>query len=172
MKCLVRSLIMLCVLLAQSYGSQEVKKKDAERSKNVILFVCEHGAARSVIASAYFNKIAKEQGLDYRAIFRGTDPETSLTSATGKGLQQDGFDIRQWRPRMVSDQDVSNANEIITFDCKVPGLNKSTKTVEEWNGVPPISQDYGVARTAIVEKVEKFISRLSDRGKTKQNNRR
>ena len=33
-------------------------------SKKTILFVCEHGAARSPIAAAYFNKLAENQGLD------------------------------------------------------------------------------------------------------------
>ena len=40
-----------------------------------IVFVCEHGAAKSVIAAAYFNKIAAEHGLRERrsrATSRGT----------------------------------------------------------------------------------------------------
>src|SRR5215813_9354941 len=37
-----------------------------------VVFVCEHGAAKSVIATAYFNKLAAERGLAYRATFRGT----------------------------------------------------------------------------------------------------
>jgi arsenate reductase (thioredoxin) len=48
-------------------------------AKPVILFVCEHGAARSTIAAAYFNKFAQQQNLDYVAVFRGTDPDTTLT---------------------------------------------------------------------------------------------
>ena len=43
---------------------------------NTVLFVCEHGAAKSVIAAAYFNQLASEKNLDVRAIERGTNPDT------------------------------------------------------------------------------------------------
>jgi arsenate reductase len=36
-----------------------------------VVFVCEHGAAKSVIAAAYFNKLAKERNLPYEAVCRG-----------------------------------------------------------------------------------------------------
>jgi protein-tyrosine-phosphatase len=34
-----------------------------------IVFVCEHGAAKSLIATAYFNKLASERGMTVRATF-------------------------------------------------------------------------------------------------------
>ena len=37
-----------------------------------ILFVCEHGSAKSVVAAAHFNQIATARGLPFRAISRGT----------------------------------------------------------------------------------------------------
>ena len=39
-----------------------------------VVFVCEHGAAKSVVATAYFNTLAAERGLPFRATFRGTAP--------------------------------------------------------------------------------------------------
>jgi hypothetical protein len=47
-----------------------------------IVFVCEHGAAKSVIAATLFNKLAAEHGLRERAIYRGATmvwyrPQTS-----------------------------------------------------------------------------------------------
>jgi protein-tyrosine-phosphatase len=35
-----------------------------------VVFVCEHGAAKSVIATTYFNKIAAERGLRAHASVR------------------------------------------------------------------------------------------------------
>src|SRR5581483_8682919 len=40
-----------------------------------VVFVCEHGAAKSVIATMYFNKIAAERGLQARATYRGVNPQ-------------------------------------------------------------------------------------------------
>ena len=33
-----------------------------------VLFICEHGSAKSVVAAAHFNQIAADRGLPYRAI--------------------------------------------------------------------------------------------------------
>lgn len=129
-------------------------------SNQVILFVCEHGAARSTIAAAYFNKLAKEKRLDYTAVFRGTDPDTTLTPGTAKGLIKDSFDISGWTPKLVSDQEIKEAYKIITFDCKLPTKDSSSIAVEQWDGIPPISKDYAVARNQIAEKVNHLIAEL------------
>ena len=39
-----------------------------------VVFVCEHDAALSVIATVYFNKIAAECGLLARAVYPGVNP--------------------------------------------------------------------------------------------------
>ncbi len=36
---------------------QQEEKQDAEP---VVVFVCEHGSAKSVVAAAYFNQLARE----------------------------------------------------------------------------------------------------------------
>ena len=56
-----------------------------------VVFVCEHGAAKSVIATAYFNKLARERGWPYRATFRGTDPQAELSVSALAGLRADGL---------------------------------------------------------------------------------
>src|SRR5258708_17175780 len=72
--------------------------------KRTILFVCEHGAARSTIAAAYFNKIAMETRLNFQAIFRGTTPQDTLTAGTKLGLIKDGFDVSKMKPLGVQKQ--------------------------------------------------------------------
>jgi hypothetical protein len=39
-----------------------------------LIFVCEHGAAKSIIAAAYFNQFAGERNLTLRAIARAHIP--------------------------------------------------------------------------------------------------
>src|SRR5690242_16385787 len=56
-----------------------------------VLFVCEHGSAKSVVAAAHFNRIAAERGLPFRAIARGTVPEPGMAPAAVKGLLEDGL---------------------------------------------------------------------------------
>jgi protein-tyrosine-phosphatase len=38
--------------------------------------MCPHGEAKSVLASAYFQRLAKERGLNVHVVSAGTDPES------------------------------------------------------------------------------------------------
>ena len=67
-----------------------------------VMFVCEHGAAKSLVATAYFNKIAAERGIPYRATFRGTSPQAELSVAASKGLREDGLEIPAGRPSAIT----------------------------------------------------------------------
>lgn len=131
-----------------------------ETDSKEILFVCTHGAARSPIAAAYFNKIAKEKNLNYHAVFRGTEPDAVLTKETISGLTKDEFQIDGWKPEKVANTDMDKAYKIVTFDCTLPLDDSTPKDVEEWNGTPSISKDYNIARNAIQEKVEQFVEQL------------
>ncbi len=76
---LSREFPVLCaagLLLPVAFG-QAVKAKVSSVAPTV-LFVCEHGAAKSVIAAAYFDKLAKDQHLPHRAAFRGVNPDSAL----------------------------------------------------------------------------------------------
>ena len=65
-----------CIFITGQSIGQNMQKKNKTKSDTTILFICQHGAARSTIAAAYFNKLAKEQGLNYRAVFRGITPDS------------------------------------------------------------------------------------------------
>jgi arsenate reductase (thioredoxin) len=155
--------IFLPVLLLISIFSfgQPAKHKNKVKQVPSILFVCEHGAARSTIAAAYFNKLAKEQGLNYQAVFRGTYPDSVLSPGAKKGLIDDGFVVSSWIPKLVSQKDISNASQIVTFDCMLPLQDSVTKQVTQWNGIPSISKDYNLARNQIAEKVQQMIDSLA-----------
>lgn len=43
-----------------------------------VLFVCEHGSAKSVVAAAHFNRLAEQRGLPFHAISRGTAPDEEM----------------------------------------------------------------------------------------------
>ncbi len=147
-KLYISSLIICALIACQSPAPSEE-----------VLFVCTHGAARSPIAAAYFNKLAQDNDLNYHAVFRGTQPDQQLTKETIEGLVSDGFSIDDWLPQEVSIQDVDKASKIVTFDCTVPTVQSKNMTIE-WNGTPSISEDYNAARDVIKENVEQLIEQL------------
>jgi len=148
---------LLSILVACAFFACE-----ATNESKGIVFVCTHGAARSPIAAAYFNKLANERNLNYHAIFKGTEPDEVLTEETIKGLTNDGFKTDDWKPKKVTIQDVENAFKVVTFDCSVPS-SESSDLILEWNGIPSISKDYTAARNVIKSNVEQLIDGLKER---------
>ena len=43
-----------------------------------VVFVCEHGSVKSLIASLYFNQRAQQRGLPFKAVARGTAPDSAV----------------------------------------------------------------------------------------------
>jgi hypothetical protein len=50
------------VTLALSVFVPFAQQASSVPTSSTIVFVCEHGAAKSLVATAYFNKIAAERG--------------------------------------------------------------------------------------------------------------
>ena len=126
----------------------------------IIIFVCEHGAAKSVVGAAYFNKLADEKGLNLQAVARGTNPDQTLSPQAVIGLLEDGLTPTESVPRELSLADVESAQRIITF-CELPEEYQQKARVEQWNGVPPVSENYELARDAIIERINILIITLS-----------
>jgi hypothetical protein len=57
-------------------ADQSQKMKGIMPQTSIVIFVCEHGAAKSVIAAAYFNRLASQGNLALTAVARGTHPES------------------------------------------------------------------------------------------------
>jgi arsenate reductase (thioredoxin) len=85
-----------------------------------VVFVCEHGAAKSVIATTYFNKIAAERGLKARATYRGVNPQAELSIGALKGLREDGLQVPDAKPSPITQKDVEAATVIFAIGCTLP----------------------------------------------------
>src|SRR5437899_9025225 len=89
----------------------------AAATEPTVVFVCEHGAAKSVIATTYFNKIAAERGLRARATYRGVNPQTDLSVGALKGLRDDGLVTPDEKPTPITQADVDTASVIFAIGC-------------------------------------------------------
>jgi arsenate reductase (thioredoxin) len=129
-----------------------------------VVFVCEHGAAKSVIATAYFNKLAAERGLPYRATFRGTSPQENLSVRALEGLKADGVAIPSGKPAAIGDKDVADATHIFAIGCTLPEAAKRSRKAADWSDVPD-DQGYAPMRDAIVRHVKELLDELQRSGK-------
>lgn len=125
-----------------------------------IIFVCEHGAAKSIIAAAYFNKLASEANLDLRAIARGTSPDAELSPNTISGLQADGLSPTESVPQKLSLAEIESAQRVVAF-CELPEEYRNKTVIEQWDGIPPVSEDYDKARDAIVKRIHRLINEIT-----------
>ena len=123
-----------------------------------VLFVCEHGAAKSVVAAAHFNRLAAAHGLALRAVSRGTDPDPCLHPAAVAGLQSEGL-TPAGTPVPLSAAELAGAARVVAFGA-LPAEHLSTRPVEVWT-VPAVSEGYAAARDAIVERVERLVEGLA-----------
>jgi arsenate reductase (thioredoxin) len=130
---------------------------------STILFVCEHGAAKSIIAAAYFNKLAYEMGLNLQAIARGTLPDDQLSPVTIQGLAQDGLISTELTPRKLLPSEITSAQHVIAFGDLLNKEDYQDVDIENWNQVPPVSSDYQIARDAIVEQLHQLLVKMNDR---------
>jgi arsenate reductase (thioredoxin) len=145
-----RIFVFACVtILTQTIMAQEKK----------IIFVCEHGAAKSVIAASYFNKMAKERNLDYVAECRGTLPDSVVSPAVEKGLRKDKVFDLDIKPRKLLFSDTTNAERVILFTPRPPELDSNVKT-ENWSDIQDVDANYEKRRNAIVKKINELLDSL------------
>jgi protein-tyrosine-phosphatase len=124
-----------------------------------ILFLCPHNAAKSALAAAYAQTLAKQQGLNIMIDTAGTEPDAHVAVAVSNFLKQEGL-AEATTPRKVTPQDIASANYIISMGCDLNDLPLQGKAVEQWNDVPPVSQDLLVAWQNIKDKVETLFSEI------------
>ena len=123
-----------------------------------VLFVCLHGAAKSVIGAAHFRRLAAARGLSIGAVAVGTEPDPQLAPGAVKGLAGDGLAAGLARPRPVTLYDLDTATRVVSFGCDV--VSARGQRVEQWD-VPAVSEGYAAARDRIVANVERLVGELA-----------
>jgi protein-tyrosine-phosphatase len=130
----------------------------SEKPRPRVLFVCLHGAAKSVIGAAHFRRLATARGLEMAAVAAGTEPDPELAPAAVRGLAGEGVRAAPSRPRPVTLYDLESATRVISFGCDI--APSRGQQVEQWD-VPVVSDGYAAARNRIVANVERLVADLA-----------
>ncbi len=133
-----------------------------------ILFLCPHNAAKSVMATAYFNKRARDEGVGARAFSAGTEPDEKVAPQVVALLNREGYDGMvdgtvggtAHKPRKVSRADVEKADHIVSIGCEPSRLPRTDKNVSQWDDVPMPSQDLDGAWGRIQTRVDELMQQL------------
>lgn len=134
----------------------------ARGSVKEVVFVCEHGSAKSLVAASIFNRIAQDRGLAIHAVSRAAGAQTvdkSVPDIVARSMAQDGFQVASFSPQPLGSDEAARADHIVLiYDGPVEAA--SGLPVERWDGIAPVSSGYANARSALQSRVEALIVKL------------
>jgi arsenate reductase (thioredoxin) len=132
-----------------------------EKGPKMVVFVCEHGNVKSLIAREWFNRLAQERGLHLRAISRGMTPEPSVPPAIAEALGSDGFDVSGFESRAFGAADLEGAVRVVGIGVDVTSVaGQHAAILERWEGIPPASEHYAASRDALRDRIEALLKTL------------
>jgi arsenate reductase (thioredoxin) len=149
----------LCAWVLAGCGSPGERKADTKAAQ--VVFVCEHGSVKSLMAASYFNQLARERGLAMHAVARGMTPDESVPEKIAQALSEDGFEVRAFIPVQISNTDVEGSTRVVAIGVALDGVQEAEKSkVERWDDVPAASVDYPAARQALKTRVARLLDRM------------
>jgi protein-tyrosine-phosphatase len=82
--------------------------------KPAILFVCVHNAGRSQMAAGF----ARQLGGDHVAVYSGgSEPGDSVNPRAVAAMAEAGIDIARETPQFIRDEQVREADAVVTMGC-------------------------------------------------------
>jgi protein-tyrosine-phosphatase len=151
-------LALFAVLLVAGPASAEAP------ARGPVVFVCEHGSVKSMIAALWFERLAAERGLTVRALSRGVEPDAQVPAAIAEHLRRDGFELTGRTPARLQAGDLAGATRVVAIGAKSPLLDAAPASPVRWDDVPPASIDYGAAREALRARILALLDDL-ERGR-------
>lgn len=131
------------------------------QAQAVVIFVCDHGSSKSVVAASHFNRLAQAQGLSIRAIARGVIPEPEIPSPVRRGLAKDGITVGPFAPQPILPQDFRSGARVIALGCALRLVAPKGAAYDTWTDLPDLSDGYPPARAALVGRIRKLIGSMA-----------
>jgi arsenate reductase len=155
------SMRILLLSLALAIGGESLATDGTLSDPGRVVFVCEHGSVKSLIAMVYFNRSAQQRGLSYRAVARGTAPEPVVPRPVQEGLHAAGFDVSEFVPQLFKASDVNNASLVVSFDQDIENTVGGRARHLSWDNLPGVLANYARGRDEIVRHVDALLDELS-----------
>ena len=129
-----------------------------------VLFVCPHGAAKSVIAAEYCRRMAAERGIQLETAAAGVDPYAEIPENVVAGLASEGIDVSGRTPLRLTDAILASSCRVVAFGCDFESVSETAVT--RWDEVPAVSDGFDAAREVIASKVTALVDEIASRSRT------
>jgi arsenate reductase (thioredoxin) len=129
-----------------------------------VLFVCLHNAGRSQMSQALFERAA---GGHHEARSAGTEPAERVHPNVVSVMQEEGFDLSDRRPRLLTTDLARWADVVITMGCGdacpvIPGKKYIDWELRDPSGLP--LDEVRAIRDEIKGRVKKLVKDLDHAG--------
>lgn len=124
--------------------------------KMKVLFVCIKNSARSVIAEAVFNSLAKK----WRAESAGIQKGDKIDEKVREILEKEGLKAKEL-PRSVEEVNLNDYELVVTVCDEISCINLPAKNVLRWYIEDPAGKSYE-AYKEVFNKIKKKVEELVD----------
>lgn len=128
--------------------------------KPVVLFVCIHNAGRSQMAAGYMTALS---GGAVEVRSGGSEPGNQINPIAIQAMAEDGIDISQGVPQLMTTEQVRHSDVVITMGCGDVCPIFPGKRYEDWELVDPKGKSIDQVRPIrddIKRRVEALLAEL------------
>jgi arsenate reductase len=128
--------------------------------KATVLFVCVHNAGRSQMAAGYLQALAGDR---IQVLSAGTQPKDQVNPSAVEAMAEEGIDIANNVPKVLSDETVKDSDYVITMGCGDACPFFPGKTYLDWPLNDPAGKgvdEVRPIRDEIRAKVEALIAEI------------
>ena len=112
-----------------------------------------------MLATAYFKKQAAERGLAVDVSTAGLEPDPAVPAVVDR-LKTGGYEVPIAKPRLVSDDDLSAVDLVVSLGCDLSGRTVRGE-LRRWDDIPSPSADFAGADAAIEQHVARLVEELA-----------
>lgn len=124
--------------------------------KPVVLFVCIHNAGRSQMAAGYLRELSGG-AIEVRS--GGSEPGDSINPIAVAAMAEEGIDISQAVPQLMTTEQVRDSDAVITMGCGDVCPIFPGKRYEDWELEDPKGKSLDEVR-AIRDDIKTRVERL------------
>jgi arsenate reductase (thioredoxin) len=128
--------------------------------KPMVLFVCVHNAGRSQMAIGWLKQLAGDR-VEVRSA--GSEPADQINPVAVAAMAEINIDIAGEQPKMLTVDDVSRADVVVTMGCGDTCPYFPGKRYEDWDVTDPAGQPIEAVRTVrddIASRVRALVAEL------------
>lgn len=125
-----------------------------------VLFVCEHGTVKSLLAKILVDEYARQSGLRMQAVSRGTHVDSVTPDWMVQALAKDHVNLGAWHPQGLRAEDLATAAFVVSFDVPREATAGTHAPRSQWDSVPSVTQNFERGREAIKARVHQLVDSL------------